>query len=139
MNQPQTDTPDTTDIDLDNLDPRALCNAGAWVALKIGSIPAGLDIKIRGRFSDVFEKLARQEQRKIQAEFKRTKEFAFPDPADAADKKLDLIVACAIDWRGKNAKVPFSPEAVRALLVKHPQFVEQLDKAIVEDERFLMP
>ena len=63
MNQPQTET--TTDIDLDNLDPRALCNAGAWVPLKVGSIPAGLDIKIRGRFSDVFEKLSRAEQRRI--------------------------------------------------------------------------
>ena len=137
MNQPQTET--TPDIDLDNLDPRALCNAGAWVPLKVGSIPAGLDIKIRGRFSDVFEKISRQEQRKIQAEFKLTKEFALPDPVDANEKKLDLIVACAIDWRGKNAKVPFSADALRALLVKHPQFVEQLDKAIVEDGRFLTP
>ena len=107
--------------------------------LKIGSVPVGLDIKIRGRFSDVFEKLSRAEQRRIQAEFKRTKEFALPDPVDASEKKLDLIVACAIDWRGKNAKVPFTAEAVRALLVKHPQFVEQIDKAITEDERFLMP
>ena len=137
MNQPQTET--TNDIDLDNLDPRALCNAGAWVPLKVGSIPAGLDIKIRGRFSDVFEKLSRAEQRRIQAEFKRTKEFALPDPVDSNEKKIDLLVACSIDWRGPNAKAPFSADAVRALFIKHPQFVEQIDKAITEDERFVMP
>lgn len=126
-------------IDLDSIDPRQRCNEGAWVTLKIGTVPVGLEVKMRGRFSDVYEKISRDTVRAAHQDFKRTKEFNLPDPVDAEEKKLAVVIACGIAWRGKNAKVAFSPDAFRALLQKQPQFIEQLDRAIGEDERFLLP
>ena len=124
-------------IDLKTLDPKARANAGAWVEIRLDGEPIGLEIKIRGRFSEVYEKISRDAQRRAAAEFKRTKEFSLPDPDDQEAKKLEVAVACTIDWRGDAGQDAYSPEAARELYKQHPWILEQVDRAIAEDARFL--
>lgn len=124
-------------IDLKSLNPKARANDGAWVEIRLDGEPIGLDIKVRGRFSDAFEKISRDAQRRAAAEFKKTKEFHLPDPEDTEQKRMDVALACTIDWRGESAPGEFSADAARDLYTRHVWILEQVDRAIMEDARFL--
>lgn len=124
-------------MDLKALNPKQRCNDGAWVEIRLDNEPIGLEIKVRGRFSDAYEKISRDAQRRAAAQFKKTKDFALPDPEDTEQKRLEIGLACTVDWRGESAPGEFSAEAARALYTDHVWILEQVDRAITEDVRFL--
>lgn len=127
----------TKKFDLKTLNPRERSNLGAWVDIRLGGEPVGLSILVKGRFSDAYIKLTRDAMRKQQAEFRATKEFPLMDPDDQDAQRVALAVACTAGWRGESAPGEFSPEAARELYEAQPWIVEQIDKAIGEDARFL--
>ena len=124
-------------LDLKALNPKQRANDGAWVEIRLDGEPIGLEIKVRGRFSDVYEKISRDAQRRAAAEFKRTKEFQMPDPEDTEQKRLEIATACTVDWRGDANQGEFSAAAARELYQAQPWILEQVDRAITEDARFL--
>lgn len=125
-------------FDLDALDPKALANEGAWVQIRLDNEPIGLEIKVQGRFSDAYEKQQQQLLRQQRNEFKRSGKFPVSDPSEDEQRRVDLAVLVSIDWRGPATKErPFSKDLIRQTYVKQPWIVEQIDRAIMEDARFL--
>lgn len=124
-------------FDLKTLNPRQRANDGAWVDIRLASEPIGLEIKVRGRFSDAYTKISRDVKRQQQAQFKATKEFPMLDPEDQDAQTVSLAVACTVGWRGESIPGDFSEAAARELYEQHPWILEQVDRAIGEDARFL--
>jgi hypothetical protein len=125
-------------FDLDALDPKALSNEGAWVDIRLDNEPIGLQIRVQGRFSDAYERHNQTFIRQQRAEFKRTGKMPMSDPSDDEERRIELAVLLSIDWQGKATKdKPFSKEGIRAVYKKQPWILEQVDRAVMEDARFL--
>lgn len=118
-------------------------NAGIWFPIRLDGEPIGLELKLLSRFSDTGEKLSRAAVRLQRAEFQKTGKFNLPDPVDADAQKLDYVTALVTDWRGSaiadesGAVPPFSQAGLVELLSDNKWMIEQVDKGIADDARFL--
>lgn len=128
-------------LKLSTLDPKKSSNDGAAVDIKLDGESTGATITVRGKYSDIAEKLQRDAVRRLQRDYKKTGKFVPQDPVDAEEERIAYATACTIGWTGIEGEdgkpLPFSPAAAADLYAKHKWILEQVDKAIGDDALFL--
>lgn len=126
------------------VDTQARFNEGVWVPIKLDGEPIGLEFRMRSRHSDIGEKLAKEQQRKLRAQFQKHRRVEVQDPEELDRERLDYILALAIDWRGEaiadeQGNVPkFETSVVREFLQRESWMIPQLDSAAGDDSAFLL-
>lgn len=139
--EPSTDAPPVV-RKLSALDPRAAANKGAAVIItNPDGEPTGEVIYIRGRLSDIAEKLQRAADVRQQQNYKKYGKLTFLAPAEAKEEKVLYAAALTIGWDNisdlNGAPRQFSANAARDLYEFNALILEQVDKGIANDALFL--
>lgn len=128
-------------LKLSSINPKRASNEGVDVPILIDGEPTGAVIKVRGKYSDVAEKLQREAVRRLQRQYTKSNKFVPPDPVDAEEERIAYAVACTIGWSGIEGEdgkpLEFSAEAATKVYGLHKWILDQVDKAIGDDALFL--
>lgn len=137
-------------IDLAQFDTVSACNAGAEIQLKHPATGAPLDvfITVRGKESDVFQQIVRDQ---INDELRKQalrKKAASPEVMTvekSEERGIDLLVTCTMAWRTgseqtltlRGEALPCSVKNAKRVYTEMPWLRRQIDEAIADLENFM--
>ena len=128
-------------LKLSKINPKQASNEGSIVEIKIDGEATGATITVRGKYSDVAEKMQRAALRKTLQDYKKAGKYVPTDPDDQETERIAYAVACTIAWEGIEGKdgqpLEFTEANATALYREHKWILVQIDEAIGDDARFL--